>query len=48
MKKSYTMVINVKDNAQKFFCQVKVTDLKKENQNKYTIKMDGSDEVGKS
>ncbi len=42
------MIVHVGDKSYKFFCQVKVTDFKKENENKYSIKMTGSDEVGKS
>lgn len=48
MKRSYTMVINIKDKFEKFYCQVKVTDLKKENDQKYSIKLTGKDEVGTS
>lgn len=48
MKRSYTMVINVRDKAEKFYCQIKVLDLKRENDYKYTISMSGSDEVGTS
>lgn len=29
MKISYTIVVRVKNNSEKFFCQIKVTDLKK-------------------
>jgi len=42
------MVINVNDKIEKFFCQVKVLDLKKLSEFKYSIKLSGSDEVGKS
>ena len=48
MSRSYTMVINVKDQAEKFYCQLKVTDLKRINDTKFEIKMNGSDEVGTS
>lgn len=48
MSKKYTMVITVKNSAEKFHCQVKVTDLSKESDNRYRIKMEGSDEVGSS
>lgn len=48
MKKSYTIVIDVNDKAQKFYCQVKVLDLKKINDYKYTISFSGSDTVGTS
>ena len=48
MSRSYTMVINIKDQAEKFYCQVKVIDLKRINDNKFEIKMTGSDEVGTS
>lgn len=48
MKRSYTMVINIRDKSEKFYCQVKVTDLKKENDWKYSIKLTGKDEVGTS
>lgn len=48
MKRSYTMVINIKDKFEKFYCQIKVTDLKKENDWKYSIKLTGKDEVGTS
>lgn len=43
MSRSYTMVINVKDQTEKFYCQVKVVDLKRINENKFEIKMTGSD-----
>jgi hypothetical protein len=48
MKRSYTMVINIRDKAEKFYCQVKVLDLKKENDIRYSISMSGTDEVGTS
>jgi hypothetical protein len=48
MKKSYTMVINVGDKSEKFKCQVKVVDLKKQNESKYLIQLSGNDEVGPS
>ena len=48
MIKSYTMVIKDKDQKLKFYCQVKVTDLKRINDNKFEVKMTGSDEVGTS
>lgn len=48
MRRSYTMIINIRDKAEKFYCQIKVLDLKKENEYKYKISMSGSDEVGKS
>lgn len=48
MSRTYTMVINVRDKAEKFYCQIKVLNLKKESDTKYTISMSGSDEVGKS
>lgn len=48
MKRSYTMVINIRDKAEKFYCQIKVLDLKKESDTKYRISLSGTDEVGKS
>jgi hypothetical protein len=48
MKKSYTMVIDINDKAEKFYCQVKVLDLKKINDYKYSIQFSGSDTVGTS
>ena len=48
MTRKYTMVINVKDQVEKFYCQLKVTDLNKINDNKFEIKLTGSDEVGTS
>ena len=48
MSRKYTMVINVKDQKEKFYCQIKVTDLKRINDNKFEVKMTGSDEVGTS
>ena len=42
------MVINIRDKADKFFCRIKVLDLKKENDTKYRIKLSGKDEVGTS
>ena len=48
MNRKYTMVINIKDQQERFFCQVKVTDLKRINDTKFEIKMTGSDEVGTS
>lgn len=48
MKKSYTIVIDVNDKAEKFYCQLKVLDLKKINDYKYSIKFSGSDTVGTS
>jgi hypothetical protein len=48
MNRVYTMVINVKDQTEKFYCQLKVTDLKKITDIKYEIKLTGSDEVGTS
>ena len=41
--RKYTMIINVRDNDEKFFMQVKVVDLYKETDYKYRIKMTGSD-----
>ena len=43
MARKYTMIINVRDNDEKFFMQVKVVDLHKETDYKYRIKMNGSD-----
>ena len=37
------MVINIRDKNEKFYCQVKVIDLKKESDTKYRISMLGSD-----
>ena len=48
MARKYTMIINVRDNDEKFFMQVKVVDLHKETDYKYRIKMNGSDQVGTS
>lgn len=48
MEKKWTMVINLKNNNEKFFCQVKAADLKKRTEFIYDIEMTGSDEVGKS
>ena len=48
MARKYTMVINVKDQTQKFYCQLTVTDLNRINDNKFEIKLKGSDEVGTS
>jgi hypothetical protein len=48
MKRSYTMVINIRDKDEKFYCQIKVLDLKRESDTRYRIAMSGSDEVGKS
>lgn len=48
MSRQYTMVINVKDNAEKFNCQLKISDLKKMNDSQYKIIFRGSDEVGES
>jgi hypothetical protein len=42
------MVINIRDKAEKFFCRIKVLDLKKENDTRYRIKLSGKDEVGTS
>jgi hypothetical protein len=48
MKQSHTIVVNVRDKSEKFFCQVKVLDLKKVTDTKYAIKMSGIDEIGTS
>ena len=39
MRRSYTMVINIRDKAEKFYCQVKVLDLKRETDTKYRISL---------
>ena len=48
MSKKYTMVIKTRNQKEQFNCQIKVTDLKRINCNKFEVKMKGIDEVGTS